>query len=98
MLKRFKLKFDVPKIKNGQYMVLRGNKKVISSQSFLKPVLKSDSDAAQIVSNYSKIFIYRFGNSTGKSNVFADKIIKTLKKNNFNINDENYTYLILLVL
>ena len=82
--KRFKLKFDVPKIKNGQYMVLRGNKKVISSQSFLKPVLKSDSDAAQIVSNYSKIFIYRFGNSTGKSNVFADKIIKTLKKNNFN--------------
>ena len=81
--KRFKLKFDVPKIKNSQYMVLRGNKKVISSQSFLMPVLKSDPDAAQIVSNYSKIFIYRFGTSAGKSNEHADRIIKTLNKNTF---------------
>lgn len=81
--KRFKIKFDIPKLKNGQYMMLRGNKKVISSQSFLMPVLKSDPDAAQIVSNYSKIFIYTFGSSTGKTNVYADRIIKTLNKNEF---------------
>lgn len=81
--KRFKIKFDIPKIKDGYYMMLRGNRKVISSQSFLMPVLKSDEDAAQIVSNYSKIFIYRFGSSVGKSNVDADKLIKTLSKNEF---------------
>ena len=81
--KRFSIKFDVPKFKNKQYMMLRGNKKVISSQSFLMPVLKTEEDAVQIISNYNKIFIRKFGTSLGKSNEYADRIIKTLTKNEF---------------
>ena len=81
--KRFSIKFDVPKFKNKQYMMLRGNKKVISSQSFLMPVLKTEEDAVQIISNYNKIFIRKFGTSLGKSNEYADRIIKTLTKNQF---------------
>ena len=78
--KRFTLKFDVPKFKNNQYMMLRGNRKTISSQSFLMPIIKTDEDTVQIVSNYNKIFIRRFGTTTGKSNMICDRIIKALKK------------------
>lgn len=78
--KRFKLKFDVPKIKDSKYMMLRGNKKNIQTQCFLMPLVKTDADAVQIVSNYSKIFIRRFNTSTGKSSVYADFIMKCLKK------------------
>lgn len=79
--KRFSIKFDVPIIVNDQYMVLRGNKKVISIQSFLAPIVKTDPDTCQIVSNYNKIFIRRFGDTTvGKSNEFTDRLLKALKK------------------
>lgn len=79
--KRFSIKFDIPIIVNDQYMMLRGNKKVISIQSFLAPIVKTDPDTCQIVSNYNKIFIRRFGDTTvGKSNEFTDRIIKALKK------------------
>lgn len=81
--KRFTLRFDIPIIKNNQYMMLRGNRKTISSQSFLIPIIKTDEDTVQIVSNYNKIFIRRFGVTTGKSNKVCDKIIKTLNKNEF---------------
>lgn len=79
--KRFSIRFDIPIIVNDQYMVLRGNKKVISIQSFLAPIVKTDPDTCQIVSNYNKIFIRRFGDSTiGKSNEYTDRLLKTLKK------------------
>lgn len=78
--KRFSIKFDVPIIMNDQYLVLRGNKKVISTQSFLMPIIKTDVDTVQIVSNYNKIFIRRYNTAIGKSNKVCDRIIKTLKK------------------
>lgn len=81
--KRFTLKFDIPKFKNSQYMMLRGNRKTISSQSFLLPIIKTDEDTVQIVSNYNKIFVRRFGTTTGKSNVACDKLIKTLNKGEY---------------
>lgn len=77
--KRFTIKFDIPIIDEG-YMMLRGNRKTISNQLFLKPLIETDEDVVQIVSNYNKIFIKRFGKTTGKSFVLADRIIKTLNK------------------
>ena len=77
--KRFTIKFDIPIIEEG-YMVLRGNRKTISNQLFLKPLIETDEDVVQIVSNYNKIFIKRFGKTTGKSNSTADRIVKTLNK------------------
>lgn len=84
---RFTLTFDVPKFKNDRFMRLRGNEKVTNGQLFLLPVIKTDEDTVQIVSNYNKIFVKRYGTTSGKSYITADKIIKTISKlgNNKNI-------------
>lgn len=76
---RFSLKFEIPIMIENE-MKLRGNKKTINIQSFLMPIVKTDIGTCQIVSNYKKIFISRFGNTTGKSLSGADRIIKTLNK------------------
>lgn len=75
--KRFTTKLDVPKFKDDKFLVLKGNIKKISGQLFLRPITKSDRDTVQIVSNYNKIFISRFGQ---KSDVISDRTIKTIKK------------------
>ena len=80
--KRFSIKFDIPIIEDN-YMMLRGNRKTMSNQLFLKPIIETDEDVVQIVSNYNKIFIKRYGKVTGKSIVYADKLIKTLNKGEF---------------
>lgn len=81
--KRFTIKLDIPKFIDNRYMKLRGNRKDISSQLVLMPIIKTDSDTVQIVSNYKKIFIRRFGTTTGKSNNSCDRLIKTILKNEF---------------
>lgn len=58
---RHTLKFDMPKFYDNQFMYLGGNKKIINSQFFLMPVLKTGPDEVQIVTNYNKIFLRRFG-------------------------------------
>lgn len=77
---RFTLKYDIPKLKNNRFMRLRGNEKTISGQLMLLPAIKTAEDTVQLVSNYNKIFIRRFGSGAGKSFVIADKIIKALNK------------------
>lgn len=77
--KRFKLKLEVPKFKNNRYMRLRGNDKIVSNQLLLLPIIKTGEDAVQIVSNYNKIFIYRYGTS-GKTFVISDRINKAIMK------------------
>lgn len=75
--KRFTIKFDMPKFINNRFMRLRGNDKVISGQLFNLPCTKTDNDTVQVVSNYSKIMISRYG-STGKSYPISDRLIKAL--------------------
>lgn len=81
--KRFTIKAEIPKFIDNKYMKLRGNRKDISSQLFLMPIIKTDEDTVQIVSNYKKIFIRRFGTTSGKSINSCDRLIKTLNKNTF---------------
>ena len=76
--KRFKLVFDVPKIKQGRFMRLRGNDKILSGQLVLLPCVKTDEDTVQLVSNYNKIFIRRYNVSSGKSCPAVDRLIKAL--------------------
>ena len=75
--KRFTIKFDMPKFINNRFMKLRGNDKVIAGQLFNLPCTKTDNDTVQVVSNYSKIMISRYG-STGKSYAGSDRLIKAL--------------------
>lgn len=81
--KRSTIKLDIPKFIDNRYMLLRGNRKDISSQLVLMPIIKSENDTVQIVSNYNKIFIRRFGTSFGKSNESCDRLVKVLSKNEF---------------
>lgn len=82
--KRFTIKVDVPVMIDNKYMKLRGNRKNINGQLTLIPIIKTDNDTVQVVSySYKKIFIRRFGTTTGKSNVSCDKLIKTLSKHHF---------------
>lgn len=78
--KRFTIKFDIPKLINGTDMKLRGNMKTINIQSFLMPLIKTDNDTCQIISNYNKIFIRRSSSIAGKSLPETDKLIKAISK------------------
>ena len=78
---RFAIKFDVPKLKDNKFMILRGNEKTINGQNVLLPISKTDVDTVQIVSNYNKIFIRTYGASIpGRSCMAADLLMKALNK------------------
>ena len=77
--KRQTLKLDIPIPKDNRFM-LRGNNKVIATQFVNMPIIKTDLDTCQIVTNYQKIFIRRHKTSVGRSNIVASRIIKALKK------------------
>ena len=79
--KRFTIKVDIPRFIDNKYLKLRGNRKDISSQLVLMPIIKTKEDTVQIVSNYRKIFIRKFGNTTGKSNNCCDRLIKAITRN-----------------
>jgi hypothetical protein len=75
---RFTLKFDIPLLKNNRFMRIKGNDKTINAQLMNLPIIKTESDTAQITTNYNKIFFYQFGSAIGKSNVVTGKLIKAL--------------------
>lgn len=77
--KRFTITIDIPKIVSNRFLMLRGNQKVISGQLINLPCTKTADDTVQLVSNYSKIFIYRYG-SLGKAHPSSDIFLKTIKK------------------
>lgn len=77
---RFTIKFDVPDLIDHKFLMLRGNKKTINGQLMQIPIMKTEEDTIQIVSNYNKIFIRRFGTTLGKSFPTADRVIKALLK------------------
>ena len=72
---RHKLVFDVPKIIDGRFMYLGGNRKYINNQQLLLPIVKVEPDTVQLVSNYNKIFIRRYGEKVSSVN---EKLKKAL--------------------
>jgi hypothetical protein len=58
---RHTLKFDMPKFIEGKYMYLNGNKKAFYNQRIAKPLIKTGPDTVQVVTNYNKIFMKRYG-------------------------------------
>lgn len=79
--KRFTMILDLPRMINDRFMMLRGNEKVLISQFMLLPVIKTNEDEVQMVSNYSKIFLRRKSPSgNGKSNAIINKLMKALLK------------------
>lgn len=56
-----KFKINIPEIKDGKYMYVNGNKKVIMKQIVFLPIVKLEPDRVQITTNYNKHFVTRFG-------------------------------------
>ena len=77
------IKLDIPIMKDNRFL-LSGNSKVMATQFVNMPILKTDNYAAQIITNYNKIFVYIFKNSIGRTNPIASKLSKTLSKYNGN--------------
>lgn len=80
---RYTITVDIPKVLDGRYFKLRGNRKTIQPQLLLMPIIKTEEDTVQIVSCYKKIYMSRFGSTSGKSNVYSCKLLKALKKNKY---------------
>lgn len=79
--KRSTVTLDIPKMVGDRFMKLRGNEKVLIGQLMLLPIIKTDEDTVQIVSNYNKIFIRRKSPSGfGKSTPIVNKIVKVFNK------------------
>ena len=79
--KRFNMILDIPRLINNRFMKLRGNEKTLIGQLILLPIIKTDEDTAQIVSNYNKIFIRRKspGGAT-KTSPIINKLVKAINK------------------
>ena len=84
--KRHTLTFDVPKIVNERFLRLRGNDKVLGGQLMNLPIIKTEEDTVQVVSNYNKIFI-RLNKPVGKASQRVDAMIRALNK----MIETNYT-------
>lgn len=79
--KRSTVTVDIPRMWGNRFMKLRGNEKVLIGQLLLLPIIKTDEDTAQIVSNYNKIFIRRKSPSgLGKSTPIINKMVKIFNK------------------
>ena len=74
---RHRLVFDVPKVIDGRFLYLGGNRKFINNQQLLLPIVKVEPDTVQLVSNYNKIFIRRYGDKVSNTN---EKIKKALSE------------------
>lgn len=58
---RHTITVDLPKMLEDKFLYLNGNKLMIMKQDFLLPVVKTEPNKVQIVTNYNKMFIERIG-------------------------------------
>lgn len=77
--KQFTAKLDIPIMEDNRFL-LRGNYKSIKSQFFNMPILKTEEDTVQIISNYMKIFVRRFRGGNGRSMPMTTRTLKAVKK------------------
>lgn len=77
MRRRHTMKINVPKVIDGRFFYLNGNKKTVQKQFMGMPVIKTAPDTVQICTNYNKIFIYRRGS---RFNPNMEKLRKYIEK------------------
>lgn len=80
---RHRLTFDVPKFIDNRFMYLGGNRKYINNQQMMLPIAKTAPDTVQLVSNYNKIFIRRYGDKVSSVN---EKMKKAFGEPNCGVN------------
>lgn len=97
---RHRLVFDVPKFIDNRFLWIGGNKKYINNQQLMLPVVKVSGDTVQLVSNYNKLFVYRYGSKVSSLNEKLKKSlnspIKGIKVINGKYDKENTKYLTII--
>ena len=78
---RYTIKLDIPIMVDNRFL-LRGSNKSIQTQFFNMPIIKTEEDTCQIISNYMKIFVRKFGSGVGKATSQSAKFIKACNKYN----------------
>ena len=66
---------DLPLVYDNNYMYLGGNRKQFVNQNILLPLIKISPTTVQIVTNYSKNFIHRYGDILSPKVTVFKKII-----------------------
>ena len=82
---RHTITVDVPKVVEGKFLVLNNTRKTLGKQLVPLPVTKTSPDAVQIVSNYNKVFIRRYGTKISPIIEQFKKILPTIKDKNFKL-------------
>ena len=77
--RRYRIKLDIPIMEDNRFL-LRGDYKSIQTQFFNMPIIKTESDTCQLISNYKKIFLRRFGDNRGRSLPGVAKFLKAVNK------------------
>lgn len=75
--KRHTVTVDIPKLLDGHFIYIGGNKKIIKHQNFLLPIVKISPDSVQIVTNYSKLTLNRIDNKSTSGVERLKKLIRT---------------------
>lgn len=79
--KRHRFHFKLPKMYKNKYLFLNGQELTITHQKLPFPITKVQPDRCQLVTNYNKIFIYRYGTALSPR---MTKLKKILSADNIN--------------
>lgn len=75
--KRHRFHFRLPKMYKHKYLYLNGQEMQITHQKFPFPITKVRPDRCQLVTNYNKIFIYRYGAAISPRMIKLKKILSS---------------------
>lgn len=78
--KKMTIRFDVPKIIEGNYLYVNGNVKVLNHQMTIKPIIKHKSDEVKISTHFEKLIINRKGLEDAIASPVSKYILKNAKK------------------
>jgi len=91
--KRHSFSFKLPKMYKHKYLYLNGQELVITHQKLPYPITKVSADRCQLVTNYNKLFIYRYGTALSPRMTKLKKILSGDKLPNLAIRKGDCTRL-----
>lgn len=77
---------DIPKIIDGHYIYVNGNKFILPKQLLRLPIVKTKSDRIEITTSYQKMTIERSGSHISRRNSYLLKELKTYENPTITIN------------
>ena len=77
--KRHRFAFKLPKMYKDKYLYLNGQELTITHQKLPFPITKVTADRCQLVTNYNKVFVYRYGSALSPRLVKLKKLLSSGK-------------------